>query len=544
MLSSTRERRFARHHDPEPRRGWTPALTQGSMPAVSPRGRLLGALLAASFAACGPPTPADDPEPVSRAPDPVAEPQAGPTFPSTPCPRGDACVERCDRGDVPSCLRGAEMFRHGAGAPLNKGKARALAEKACVSKSARGCYILAWESRTLRVTQQPWLDACDAGSPEACRELARQRWKGLHGPPNEAAAQKLFKRARELAEEQCQAGRHTSCFTLAGMLEHGVGGAQDAARAQTVHEASLRALSDGCGDDPVTCHDLTVFSADPKDLKLNQRACAAQVGTACYEAAQQLSDNPEEVEALLQEACELGLGFACSSLKVLLIRAGDETRADAAQARVLDLEKQACKNGNPTECRVLSARYRGGMGLRQDVALGTATMKNARELAINGCRNGQTQYCADAATWAFLGNGGSQDRKLGQELLELLCRVSGDCEKLALHLMTGDGVDPDPVRALKLLDETCARGRTSACAEFAGLLERGADGVTRNPRRAQEVWKNVREAYAKRCDAGEGFVCKKLGKLHQEGKGGPRNYLKARQLQKRACELNPVTCKR
>ncbi len=115
-------------------------------------------------------------------------------------------------------------------------------------------------------------------------------------------------------------------------------------------------------------------------------------------------------------------------------------------------------------------------------------------------------------------------------------KTPGSCYELARALEKGNGAAKDSARAATLYRAGCDGGDALACNSLGGLSERG-DGVSANAGNAVALYKNSCEHLR------NGAGCVKLGVMHWEGRGVPKNPSLAAQSFLDGCEAGePLGC--
>ncbi|HSD19549.1 MAG TPA: sel1 repeat family protein [Anaeromyxobacter sp.] len=229
-------------------------------------------------------------------------------------------------------------------------------------------------------------------------------------------------------EEACGSGRRLACHGLARVLEAGVEGEPEPARA----------------------------------LALYARACAAGVADAC-EGAAELRDrrgDREAARAALEEGCAIGSGRACARLA-----------AEAASPeRARQLAERACDLGAPDGCIALARE---------------AAAARQAELLIRACRLGADAACAasalpevegrcaggDAAACLQAGRVLQEGRALEADGARAAVWYDRGCElglpegcvRLGILHRFGAGVRHDEARAVALFERACAAGEEEGC---------------------------------------------------------------------------------
>lgn len=168
---------------------------------------------------------------------------------AAPCGTPSECQAACSAGNGAACGAAADAFRSGQGVAVDRAQALAYDNVACERRFAPGCTRLgrAFERgaeglenakralEELGRAAQYFQKGCDAGSAEACGDLARLTLWGAGARPDAAAA-------RALADRACQGGDGASCRFFIWFLESGVGGAKEPVRVPEVRKRIAAAM--------------------------------------------------------------------------------------------------------------------------------------------------------------------------------------------------------------------------------------------------------------------------------------------------------------
>lgn len=94
--------------------------------------------------------------------------------------------------------------------------------------------------------------------------------------------------------------------------------------------------------------------------------------------------------------------------------------------------------------------------------------------------------------------------------------------------------DGNKVEAAKDVSLGCETGHLEACSILAFLHTRNDLGVPKDLRKAISLYERL-------CEAGYGYDCNQLAKLHYEGRGTPVNYSEALKFSKIACDIGEIS---
>jgi hypothetical protein len=151
--------------------------------------------------------------------------------------------------------------------------------------------------------------ACSEGSASGCSNLGFLLESGVLGAPDPARAAALYQQA-------CDDGAASACHNLAVLLESGEGAARDVGKAAELYEAA-------CARGHATsCHNLGLVH-ERRAQRLYEQACEAGSAEGCgaYGDALVLGrgtkvNRPRGVEHL-RRGCRMGDAWSCGRLKDL-----------------------------------------------------------------------------------------------------------------------------------------------------------------------------------------------------------------------------------
>ena len=191
----------------------------------------------------------------------------------------EAFGKACELSIADGCAQLATDLATGTGTDANPDAARATLQRACDAGSGLGCHNLGVIVRdgTLGATKDPvaayvlFDKGCQLGRGAACTEQAIALFDGVGTKRDTKRATRLadqacgasaeqcwfraelyqkakkLPEARALNDKACGAGSAIACHNLAVMLEQGLGGAKDAARAKSSYAKACSAgISDDC----------------------------------------------------------------------------------------------------------------------------------------------------------------------------------------------------------------------------------------------------------------------------------------------------------
>lgn len=374
---------------------------------------------------------------------------------------------------------------------------------------------------------------CSDGSLPACYP---HLWQ-VRGLPQERANKELRKRARYVFEPYCRAGDQPAC-TVADWLNPELDGARlddPGSDSRTDIEwgatPATPELVAGCGRrDAMSCIRLAVKAADGDEMEpqkevavtLLLEACLnSEALGACLEAggthrALFRDDGWRTTAFLFGQGCENGHGRSCKVLADQLWSQPRRTcfeRSFSFQEHACDLRpvpiwERACELSEAWGCHRAGEAYVEGDGVEKDHA-------RARNLEDAGCEMGHVDSCVLAGNlhrwdgnhptaFARYERGCELDRYGPHE----------GCVGAAELLRDGDGVPPDPRRALGLMDLACEHDSRRGCVE-CGKMHLSAG----NDERAFPCWSRfleLHEPYRYEDPTPYAVALSNLGLLHYE----------------------------
>ena len=217
--------------------------------------------------------------------------------------------------------------------------------------------------------------ACGNAEAEKAAAAAKQKaFMEAEAQARTAEEDKERKEKTDAATQKCSAGDAQGCIDLGKVkLE-----TKDAA-------AAVKAFDDACDKKSKEgCALAAQHSKAPADaLPRHQKGCALDDADACVAAIGALDAlakagqtvDPQAQLALLDKACNLGIGRTCTALGVLTVAADTKGAADAFD--------RGCKAKEPTACVQLADLYKNGkIGKKKDDKKAAALLKEACDLGL------------------------------------------------------------------------------------------------------------------------------------------------------------------
>lgn len=341
-------------------------------------------------------------------------------------------------------------------------------------------------------------------------------------PPKVAAATPPPAAAPNAAPALAACGDLRACY-LAGKTAFD---AQDFRTAADHFEAACGlghlpscAIAAECLDDPRRAY--TDFE---RSARLYDKACVGGVVAACsnlaiqYKHGRGVSQDYAEAARLWRIGCDAGLGGACTDLGGLHKRGLGVDKDLAAAAR---LWERGCALGHTWSCTNLGIAYHFGQGVTVDFERAEKLYRGSCEQDYGpGCRGLGALLLDEAERGAVV------DRSAeGVAALERSCNLQdGDGCFMLGKLREGE-------QQATLMKRGCDFGSTLACRALGmpkGALTSIGTGTT----------KNVLESLRNECDGDEGGSCTTLGRLYRDGAEGiDKDPKRAQALFVRGCKL-------
>jgi TPR repeat protein len=467
-----------------------------------------------------------------------------------------ALREKCARGDLPSCAKGAMFYVRGEGVNWDLAEAEHMAKKACEGGDTLGCVNLARismigysvEDKDVHDAAVTLKKACDAKDVDGCIALGwlhvRDEAPVGEQPPTAfldeqctagngaaclvsgALAEGDAAKALGLFQKSCDAGYADGCSRLGAAYEKGEGAAADPAKAKSLYDQACKAGSmDGCAR---LAHayekGVGVPASASKADGVIAKLCGGEQARLCYGHGLILKDgglegpeNPDGMLELFDFACRGGYTWACYRLGTHLDRGDALPRDRAAAAKQYQV---ACDKNLEEACTDLGVLYHFGWGVPYDDA-------KAMELWKKSCVDHRDPLgCLWYGRAYRDGVGIAQDDAQAFTYLNRACNagLGTGCEELGALFAAGRGTKVDNEMAATMYRRACMDDVGEACATMA--LHSAATSV--DPKIA---------AVQSACDNGGWATCVGLGQLTASGLAGlPKDGAKAVELYERACD--------
>jgi TPR repeat protein len=254
-----------------------------------------------------------------------------------------AYAQACQREDGAGCYSLGYMNQKGEGGPVNKVLSIDLYRRGCELGFPKGCgrAAVAYRNgagveRDLVLATKLARQGCDKEDRDAC-----EQYKQLSVMPGSGGVNGLTAEVQKLADS-CDAGSADACFEVAMRYDDGKGVGQDKQKAATAYKS--------CCDkgDMRGCHNLGVMLIDgegiPRDLgnglKLINQACEKGQHRSC-----------EVLVARLERACTQEDADACTVIGSFFIKG--EKGLDANINKGVDYLRRGCKLGDKDGCDLL-----------------------------------------------------------------------------------------------------------------------------------------------------------------------------------------------
>jgi TPR repeat protein len=489
------------------------------------------------------------------------------------CRRFADCSRLCGRSiDGKACFQIGLRYQKGLGGlPTNEATAAIFYRRACERGVAAGCtnigYYTYWGKAGLAIDKVRgaayYRKGCNGGDNIGCNNLASAYAWGSGVPLDFDLAIRLFRRA-------CAAGVTLACKNATdterrraaaprrgGTAPPAGGGGIQEKRPLPRGDGAIHEKPSGPGLGARRPMPYRALESPTTAAARYRRQCSPDQPVACFELgflqinSWALPWQPKEGVRLLTQACDGGLGDACSALGEL---AAGERRASPTQSvtRAAEFLRRGCAAQSGRACLLLGSLYRmsdsflARAGMKSDVALGNRLIAQGRgllerecddavpractwlgravaesdfggrdaaagrALMQRGCDGGDLDGCEHLGRYYYSGlRGTATDRSRGVTLFRRACDggLARGCARLADAYRWGRGVPVDLGRARTLLGRACPKDSAS-CWELGRAWERAPDGVRDNAK--------AEAAYRDGCDAGDSSCCGALKRLKVE----------------------------
>lgn len=284
-----------------------------------------------------------------------------------------------------------------------------------------------------------------------------------------AAQQGALPTARQQFKIGCELDKDArSCFSLATMLEAGLGGPKDEATAMQLYE-------NVCGAGMVQgCMKIAIKAEANKENVVSktelEEACAKENWVACNEigASYGRGENGFERNLALAKtyytkACEADFGESCNNL-ALMAYSGEAGPKDAVLARTL--AQKSCDLKSANGCANFSAFLHSGIG-------GDVDYETARSTAKFACAGNSVPGCTNFGQMLVRGQGGPVDEKTARDAFLYACQNGNplSCNNIAFLLVQGKGGNVDKAQALEFFKQACNGGFQQGCENVTILTE-------------------------------------------------------------------------
>jgi TPR repeat protein len=211
--------------------------------------------------------------------------------------------------------------------------------------------------------------------------------------------------------------------------------------------------------------------------------------------------------------------------------------------------KKRCARSDSDSCYLLGRRALEGEGGDRDLAA-------ARRYFGGACEKGHIKACHNLGLLWRDGNGGPADEHKARALFQKACDKNNahSCAQLGA-MGISEGTERDRAEARAALNKACGLGIAEACNAFAVMCGSGVGG----PKDLAGAWRGYFSACESgmeescgrlaalaivdpriliydSCKSGDSKACLFLGKMADDGIGGPKNREEARAYYAVACE--------
>jgi len=284
-----------------------------------------------------------------------------------------------------------------------------------------------------------------------------------------AAQQGALPTARAQFKTGCELEKDArSCFSLATMLEAGLGGPKDEATAMQLYENVCGAgMVQGC----LKIANKIEASKDNVSSKTEiEEACANENWDACNEIGASYGRGINGFERNLAlaktyytKACEADFGESCNNL-ALMAYSGEAGPKDAVLAR--KLAQKSCDLKSANGCANFSAFLHSGIG-------GDVDYETARSAAKLACAGNSVPGCTNYGQLLVRGQGGPVDEKTARDAFLYACQNGNplSCNNLGVLMIQGKGGNVNEAQALEFFKQACSGGYQPGCESVTLLTQ-------------------------------------------------------------------------
>ncbi|MEZ4319279.1 MAG: SEL1-like repeat protein [Myxococcota bacterium] len=297
----------------------------------------------------------------------------------------------CAAGLERACVEHGALFQLGVGVEKDEAKALSMHQTACQQGEMAGCRRLGvlyhaglGVKRDLDKAREYYRKACDAGYLGGCNSLGLLAHLSIDGSePDPPAAVELYVHA-------CDGGHLAACNNLEKLYAAGMRAEQDPPGRLALWEAGCdRGVAVACANGADLVEDAKMMGAAvdvAKARTLREAGCTLEDPYSCGMLGKSLL--PEDFErgrGLLRDACEAGIGEACTALGTALSVKGEHYDA----VRSASLFSKGCEARQAASCKALGDAHWKGIGVDRD-------KERARELYGTACARGIEEACKRA----------------------------------------------------------------------------------------------------------------------------------------------------
>ncbi|MEO0462258.1 MAG: tetratricopeptide repeat protein [Pseudomonadota bacterium] len=313
----------------------------------------------------------------------------------------------------------------------------------------------------------------------------------------QAADQKLYRIALNLARSECDADDGKSCALGGEILYYGYG------EVEKDVEATIPLFEKGCALEYLSACNLLAIAQYDTDKSEESHAASTQ---------------------LLFDTCDKGYGYACSNAG---FRSENGIGVPLDKARARGMYIKACDVGYGGGCLNAATAFANAIG-------GPKNEKRSYEFYGRACDLESLEGCFWKAYYEERGRAGLMPNAKGSAAqYDALCDKAHAqaCAALGWMLQKGKGrgIKKDRDRARKLYLRACTLGSANSCNNLGIMHEYGEGGPTN--------YKAAVLLFERGCEAGGAGACNSMARMHTNGKGVARSLGAAAAYRERACEL-------
>ncbi len=405
------------------------------------------------------------------------------------------------------------MYEHGKGVEVDKEVAKNWYEQAAEQGHATALNNLGWLcelgvgepggkkniSKAIAFYQQ----ACRHNEKYAFKNLARLSAQGDGLTRDQEAADRLYRRAFELFEDEAEGGNADAMYTVGWMYENGKGVDLNITQAVRWYKSAAEQ------DNTDALFRLGLLYATGRDVARNYA----------------------EALKYYQRAADKGEAAAMNNLGLLYENGTGTPEGEKDIGKAIGWYEAACVGNEKYAYKNLARLSENGIGVLRDQEKAGELYLRAFELFAEKAEEGDVDAMYTLGWLYRYGKGGEPDIEQAVRWYERAAELGNAAASLDLGCMydNGEGVGQDYVKAFEYYQRAVEKGSAVAMNNLGWLYERGV-GV---PEGRKDIYKAI-GYYEAAAEAAESYALKNLARLSENGIGVMQDSEKAGELYRRA----------